>query len=365
MAIATTTTTTLSVTGMTVIAAGKAGKALSLITANLASVSTAKVLWAMAALKSRRVNVGANSSKLIKTVTTKTTTLRVTGTEVTAVARTLRKLTAKSANAKIAISRGPRTPVLRLSKANASCQVTKKTATAMTGTITRAVIGMVATAVVTMSKQLTAQNASAKIAPSRRSVPKRGLNVVQTNTEKMAIVTMITITVPVAGTVVTAVVPLSRRLTAKCASVWIQVTNPRSAASPSSRAMATVTMKIIVKVVNLMAVTAVAMSRRLTAKCASVWIQITSQGAAYPSSRAMATVTMKIILKLVNLMAVTAVVHKSSRPIAKCVNVSTRNTTRNVKENAATRFTRAMVTATITTTIAAANTMAVIAVPKL
>merc|ERR1712038_5004 len=128
--------------------------------------------------------------------------------------------------------------------------------------------------------------------------------------------------------------------------------------------MGTVTMTIIIKLVNMMAVTAVAMSRRLTAKCASVWIQITSQRAAYPSTRAMGTVTMKIIIKLVNMMAVTAVVQWSSRPIANSVNVSTRTTTRNVKENAATSNTRAMVTATITTTIAAASTMAVIAVPR-
>merc|ERR1712176_753869 len=97
---------------------------------------------------------------------------------------------------------------------------------------------------------------------------------------------------------------------------------------------------------------------------ASVWIQITSQRAARLSTRAMGTVTMKIIIKLVNMMAVTAVVKWSSRPIANSVNVSTRSTTRNVKENAATRITREMVTATITTTIAAASTMAVIAVPR-
>merc|ERR1712183_1261013 len=130
--------------------------------------------------------------------------------------------------------------------------------------------------------------------------------------------------------------------------------------------MGTATMKIITKLASLMAVTAVALSRRHTAKCASVWIQITSQRAASLTTRAMVTATMKIITKLASLMAVTAVVHKSSRPIAKCANVSTRNTTRIAKEPAKQALsTKVMVTATTTTTIVAAATMAVIAVRKL
>merc|ERR1719480_579916 len=134
-----------------------------------------------------------------------------------------RKLTARSANARIRI-----TNPTRIALENA-VRNTRVTATATTRTTTVAAITMEAIAVRNLSKvekstHLTAQSASARI-PSTKSRDATMYARLH-STSAMATATTGTTTATAGTMEATVVVPMSRKLTARSANARIRITNP-------------------------------------------------------------------------------------------------------------------------------------------
>merc|ERR1711934_469734 len=159
-----------------------------------------------------------------------------------------------------ALSLGPR------ATENALSPSTRATATATTPTTTVAALSMAATAVrvlsrAELSKQLTANSASARI-PSTKA---KAVNPNARSHSSSAMATATTWATTVAANTMeaTAAVPLSKKLTARSANARIRITSriptvKENAISPSTRAMATATTRTTTVAANTMEATAAA-----------------------------------------------------------------------------------------------------------
>merc|ERR1712203_299229 len=222
-ATATTPTTTVAADTMeaTAVRALSRVELSKLLTANSASAR-------IPSTKAKAVNPNArfHSSSAMATATTRTTTVAANTMEATAAVTLSKKLTARSANARIRTT--SRIPTV---KEHAVRRSSRATATATTTTTTVAALSMAATvarslSTVELSKQLTAKLAFARI-------PSTLLKVAQPaarfhSTSAMATATTRTTTVPADTIKATVAVALSKKLTARSANVRTRNSRRRS-----------------------------------------------------------------------------------------------------------------------------------------
>merc|ERR1712032_745293 len=295
----------------------------------------------------RKVAV-SKSTKEMEIAMMKITTLDATGTLVIAVAIKSKKLTAKSANAwTLVTNHRVVLPITRAIKIATTRTTTK--AVHMMLTISVVVTGTVVTAVAPRLRRNTAKYANAWL-PITRAI--------KTATTR-------TTTRTVAGMVVIAAVQPSKKPTAKCANAWTR--NPRLAAQClPTKAMATVMTETTSRSVTMTAATAVSQKlSKLTAKSASARTRkrVAKVLASPRPMLATATVAMKITTAVAN-MVVTAVSQKLSKLTAKTALALTRNKRRSAMASVVPKHMWATETAMTTTTIAVATTTVAIAVQK-
>merc|ERR1711971_1338605 len=177
--------------------------------------------------KSRDATIHArlDSTSAMATATTRTTTAPASTIKATVAVPTSRKLTARSANARIRI-----TNPTRIALEHAVSKITRVMATATTTTTTVAAVTMEATVAVPKSKKLTARNASARIPITRKKTRIAKINARLKITSAMATATTATTTATARTMEAIAVlnlsqVELSRKITARIASARIPKTS--------------------------------------------------------------------------------------------------------------------------------------------
>jgi len=332
------------------------------------------------------------------TVMTTITTLAVVGMVVIAADPKI-MITAKHVNAWTVHMSSRATHASKTSRKAVAPQNSRATASVTTRIMLVDVLGTAVTAVESKPSKHIANCANAWIAPRRSPKIAKGRQRVAgfPNSSKTRIVTTKTIIVDVTGTGVTVArrptMALSSQNIASNVNVWTPITKATVAVKeavnfPSTKAMATVTTRTTTVVASTTAVIAVSkpsrgLSKRPTARYASVWIPrhyreaaepLAPQNAELPRTKGMVSATTTTTTAVASTMVVTAVSKPtrgslSKRPIARYASVWIPRDYREAAEplapqNAELPRTKGMVSATTTTTTAVARTMVVIVVSK-